>query len=174
LAKRVVLLSIAALIALTIFSSFLLIEVVRLNEELTALKIEVADLSRELTALKMEDGQFWYDANWVTKSVGLYPITSAEEAEEIYVALVNKAPRRSYWIIYFPEDNGLPLKLEALEIGSYYKVNGTFRNYAVNCPNARLTIVYSVFKNGTAYLENVKTVCPAGEHQDYHEYPVYP
>jgi len=167
LAKRAALLLIVALIALTIFSSFLLIEVVRLNKELTALKIEVANLSRELTALKMEDGQFWYDSNWVTKFVGLYPITSAEEAEEIYVALVNKAPRRSYWIIYFQEDNGLPLKLEALEIGSYYKVNGTFRNYAVNCLNARLTIVYSVFKNGTANLENVKTICPGYEYQEY-------
>jgi len=119
LAKRAVLLLIAVLIALAIFSSFLLIEVVRLNEELTALKIEVANLSIELTELKMEDGQFWYDSNWVTKFVGLYPITSAEEAKEIYLVLVNKAPRRSYWIIYLPEDNGLPLKLEALEMDSF-------------------------------------------------------
>jgi hypothetical protein len=99
---------------------------------------------------------------------------SGGEARELYVLLVNKAPDRSYWIFYAVEDNGLPLKLEASDVGVSYEVNGTFRNYAVNCLNARLTIVYSIFKNGTANLENAKTVCPAGEYQDYHEYQVYP
>ncbi|MGA9387218.1 MAG: hypothetical protein WBV70_00130 [Candidatus Bathyarchaeia archaeon] len=49
--------------------------------------------------------------------------------------LVDKAPRKAYWIINLPEDGGLPLKLETSEMDSYYKVNGTFRNYAVNCPD---------------------------------------
>jgi hypothetical protein len=69
--------------------------------------------------------------------------------------------------MYLPEDNGLPLKLEALEMDSYYKVNGTFRNFAVNCIDAKPVIVYSIFKNGTATLENVQTKCSGYEHQEY-------
>ena len=148
------------LVAFVIISSFLLAEVARLNAE--------------LSALKKQSGEYSYDSDWVTKFVGYNPIASTGEARELYLLLVNKAPHRSYWIFYTAEDNGLPLKLEASDTGILYEVNGTFRNYAVNCLNARLTIVYSIFKNGTANLENVKTVCPAGEHQDYHEYRVYP
>ena len=117
--------------------------------------------------MKKEQGEYSYDSNWVTRFVGHNPIASAGEARETYLMLVDRAPRRSHWIIYFPEDHGLPLNLEASEMGSYYKVNGTFRNYAVNCPDARLTIVYDIFRNGTANLENVKTVCPRQEHQEY-------
>ena len=151
--KRAVLLLIAVLVVLTVISSFLLYEVAKLNEE--------------LTALKKEQGEYSYDSNWVTRFVGYNSITSAGEAREAYLTLVDRAPRRSYWIIYFPEDHGLPLNLEASEIGSCYKVNGTFRNYAVNCPDARLTIVYDIFRNGTANLENVKTICSGQEHQEY-------
>jgi len=148
------------LVAFVIISSFLLAEVARLNAE--------------LSALKRQSSEYSYNSDWVTKFVGYYPIASAGEARELYLLLVNKAPHRSYWIFYVAENNGLPLKLEASDRGVFYEVNGTFRNYAVNCLNARLTIVYSIFKNGTANLENVKTVCPAGEHQDYQEYQVYP
>jgi hypothetical protein len=80
-----------------------------------------------------------------------------EQAKETYLMLIDKAPRKSYWIIYAPEDNGLPLKLEALETDRYYMMNGTFRNYAVNCPNATLEIVYNIYKSGTAILESVQT-----------------
>lgn len=124
-------------------------------------------MREEIAALTRESGEYWYNSDWVTRFVGYNPITSEAEAKELYLSLVNNAPRRSYWIFYLPEDNGLPLELEALEVGSYYKVNGTFRNYAVNCPNARLTIVYNVFKNGTANLENVKTKCSGSEYQEY-------
>jgi hypothetical protein len=96
----------------------------------------------------------------VTRFVGYNPVTSAGEARQVYLMLIDKAPRKSYWIMYLPEDRGLPLKLEISETGSYYKVNGTFRNYAVNCPEAKLTIVYNVFRNGTATLEDVETICP--------------
>lgn len=145
---------IAVLVGAVAISSFLLIELVRLNNE--------------LTALKREYGEYWYDwLGWVTKFVGYSPITSAEQAKETYLMLVDKAPRKSYWIIYFPEDNGLPLKLETLEMDSYYKVNGTFRNFAVNCIDAKLEIVYSIFKNGTATLENVQTKCSEYEYQNY-------
>jgi hypothetical protein len=153
LVRKAVLLWIAVVVALSIVSSFLVIELARLNEE--------------LIALKRERGEYWYDSDWVTRFVGYNPITSAGQAEEIYLMLINKAPHRSYWIMYLLEDKCLPLTLEASEMQSYYKVNGTFRNYAVNCPNARLTIVYSVFENGTAKLENVKTICPEYEHQEY-------
>ena len=158
--KRAILLLGVLLVTFVVVSSFLLIEVTKLKEELTAMK-------KELTALKRETGEYSYNSDWVTRFVGYNPIASAAEARELYLLLVNKAPRRSYWIMYLPQDNGLPLKLEALEMGSHYKVNGTFRNYAVNCLDARLTIVYSVFKNGTAELENVKTICPGYEHQEY-------
>ena len=140
----------------------------------SSLLAEVARLNAELSALKRQSGEYSYSSDWVTKFVGYNPIASTGEARELYLLLVNKAPHRSYWIFYAVEDNGLPLKLEASDTGVLYEVNGTFRNYAVNCLNARLTIVYSIFKNGTANLENVKTACPAGEHQDYHEYQVYP
>jgi len=153
LGKRIILFLIAVLVASVIISSFLLIELVRLNEE--------------LTALKREYGEYWYDSSWVTKFVGHNPITSAKQAKEIYLMLVDKAPRKSYWIIYLPEDNGLPLKLEALEMDSCFKVNGTFRNFAVNCIDAKLEIVYSTLKNGTATLENVQTKCSGYEYQDY-------
>jgi hypothetical protein len=148
------------LVTFVVVSSFLLVEVTKLREELTAMK-------EEPTALKRESGEYSYNSDWVTKFVGYNPIASAAEARELYLLLVNKAPRRSYWIIYFPDDNGLPLELRASEVGSYYEVNGTFRNYAVNCPNARLAIVYSVFKNGTATLENVVTTCSGFEYQVY-------
>jgi len=131
-------------------------------------------LNAELSALKRQSGEYSYNSDWVTKFVGYNPIASAGEARELYLLLVDKAPHRSYWIIYSGEDNGLPLKLEASDMVVFYEVNGTFRNYAVNCLNARLTIVYSIFKNGTANLENVKTICPANETREYHEYQVYP
>ncbi len=38
----------------------------------------------------------------------------------------------------------------------------TFRNLAANCPNARITIAYNIFKNGTATLESVRDICPDG------------
>ena len=158
--KRAILLLGIFLVAFAIISSFLLAEIARLNGE--------------LSALKRQSGEYSYNLDWVTKFVGYNPIASAGEARELYLLLVDKAPHRSYWIIYVAEDNGLPLKLEASDMGVFYEVNGTFRNYAVNCLNARLTIVYSIFKNGTANLENVKTVCPTGEYQNYHEYQVYP
>jgi len=158
--KRAILLLGIFLVAFVIISSFLLVEVARLNAE--------------LNALKRQSGEYSYNSDWVTKFVGYNPVSSAGEARELYLLLVNKAPRRSYWIIYFAEDDGLPLKLETLDIGVFYEVNGTFRNYAVNCLNARLTIIYSIFKNGTANLENVKTICPANEYQQYHEFQVYP
>lgn len=141
------------LVILAIVSSYLVREVARLNEE--------------LTTLKRESGEYSYDADWVTRFVGYNPITSAEEAKQVYLMLIDKAPRKSYWIMYLPEDKGLPLKLESSEMGSYYNVNGTFRNYAVNCPNAKLTIVYNVFRNGTATLEDVKTICPGIEDLEY-------
>ncbi len=165
--KSSVLLLIVTSSALAIIASFLLVELVRLNQDLSTSE-------KELSTLKMGSGEYWCNPDWVTRFVGYNPIASAKEARELYLLLVDKAPRRSYWIIYFPEDNGLPLKLEALEIGVYYEVNGTFRNYAVNFPNARLTIVYCVFKNGTANLESVKTICPASEYQEYQEYQVFP
>jgi len=158
--KRPILLVGVLLVTFIIVSSYLLVEVAKLNEELTELKKETATLKREA-------GEYSYNSDWVTRFVGYNPIASAAEARQLYLLLVNKAPRRSYWIFYFPEDNGLPLELESLESGSYYEVNGTFRNYAVNCPNARLTIVYSVFKNGTAELKNVKTICLGYEQQEY-------
>jgi len=148
------------MVAFVIISSFLLAEVARLNAE--------------LSVLRRQTGEYSYNSDWVTKFVGNNPVSSAEEARELYLLLVNKAPRRSYWIIYFAEDNGLPLKLETLDTGGFYEVNGTFRNYAVNCLNARLTILYSIFENGTASLESVKTICPANEYQQYHEFQVYP
>jgi hypothetical protein len=158
--KRAILLLGIFLVAFVIISSFLLVEVARLNAE--------------LSALKRQSGDYSYNSDWVTKFVGYNPIASVGEARELYLLLVNKAPHRSYWIYYVAEDNGLPLKLETSDIGVFYEVNGTFRNYAVNCLDARLVIVYSIFKNGTANLENVKTVCPAGEYQDYYEYQMYP
>lgn len=148
-----VLLLITVLAALVIASSILLIELVRLNDE--------------LTMSKRDYGEYWHDSNWVTQFVGYNSITSAVQANETYLMLVDKAPRKAYWIIYLPEDGGLPLKLETSEMDSYYKVNGTFRNYAVNCPDAKLVIIYTVFKNGTATLENVRTICSGYEHQEY-------
>lgn len=153
MAKKAVLLLIFALATLFALSSFLLIELSRLN--------------REVTELKREQGEYLYDANWITKFVGRYPVISAEQAKETYLMLVDRAPRRSSWIIYLPEDGGLPLKLEALVMDGFYEVNGTFRNYAVNCLDARLAIVYSVFKNGTAQLESVKTICSGYGYQHY-------
>jgi hypothetical protein len=44
---------------------------------------------------------------------------------------------------------------------------GARHNYAVNCPDAKLVIIYTVFKNGTATLENVRTICSGYEHQEY-------
>lgn len=158
--KRVVLLLGVLLATFVVVSSILFVELGKLREELTAMR-------EELSALRRMSGEYSYNSDWVTRFVGYYPIASAAEAEELYLLLVNKAPQRSYWIIYFPEDNDLPLNLEALEVGNYYEVNGTFRNYAVNCPNARLTIVYNVFKNGTANLENIKTLCSESVYQVY-------
>ena len=114
-----------------------------------------------------ERGEYWYNSDWVIRYVGYNPITSTEEAREAYLALIDKAPRKSYWIFYYPEETGMPLKLECTETGGHYNVNGTFRNFAVNCPDARLTIVYCIFKNGTANLQLVKTICPGYEHQEY-------
>jgi len=145
LARKSVLLLTIVLVILVIASLYLIIEVARLNEE--------------LTTLKRERGEYSYDADWVTRFVGFNPITSTGEARQVYLMLIDKAPRKSYWIYYLPEDKGLPLKLEISEMGDYYKVTGTFRNYAVNCLDAKLTVVYNVFSNGTATLENVETIC---------------
>jgi hypothetical protein len=151
--KRTILLLGIFLVAFVIISSFLLAEVARLDAK--------------SSALRGQSGEYSYNSDWVTRFVGCNPIASAGEARELYLLLVNKAPHRSYWIFYVAEDNGLPLKLETSDDGAFYEVNGTFRNYAVNCPNARLTIVYSILKNGTANLESVKTICSASEFQVY-------
>jgi hypothetical protein len=143
-----------------VVSSILLVEVIKLRDEVSAIR-------EELSVLKRMSGEYSYNSDWATRFVGYYPVGSAAEAKELYLLLVNKAPKRDYWIIYFPEDNELPLNLEALEADNHYKVNGTFRNYAVNCPNARLTIVYNVFKNGTANLDNIKTLCSESVYQVY-------
>lgn len=135
---------------------------------------EVARLNAELKTLKRQSGEYSYSADWVTRFVGYNPVTSAEEARQVYLMLIDKAPRKSYWIIYLPQDGNLPLKLEVSDMGAFYEANGTFRNYAVDCPNARLTIAYNIFKNGTANLENIKTICPTIESQEYHEYQLYP
>ena len=153
LVRKSILFLATVLVILAIVSSYLVMEVARLNEE--------------LTTLKRESGEYSYDADWVTRFVGYNPITSAGEARKVYLMLIDKAPRKSYWIVYLPEDKGLPLKLEISETGSYYKANGTFRNYAVNCPDAKLTIVYNVFRNGTATLEDVETICPGIEDLEY-------
>ena len=86
---------IAVLVALAIVSSFLLTEVARLNVE--------------LRALKREQSEYWYNSDWVIRSVGNNSVSSAAEAREIYLTLVYRAPRRSYWIIYLPESNKLTL-----------------------------------------------------------------
>lgn len=62
---------IAVLVALTIVSSFLLTEVARLNAE--------------LRALKREQGEYWYNSDWVTRFVGNSSVSSAAEAREIYL-----------------------------------------------------------------------------------------
>lgn len=93
------------LVMLAIVSSYLVREVARLNEE--------------LTTLKRENGEYSYHADWVTRFVGYNPITSAGEARQVYLMLIDKAPRKSYWIMYLPEDKDLPLKLESSEMGSY-------------------------------------------------------
>jgi hypothetical protein len=159
--RKAILLLGVLLVTSIVVSSFLLLEVTKLRDELAALE-------KELAAVKRESGAYSYNSDWVTRFVGYNPISSAMEARELYLLLVNKAPRRSYWIFYSPEDNGLPLTLRVFEASNYYEVNGTFRNCAVNCPNATLTIVYNVFKNGTATLENVVITCSG------FEYPVYP
>ncbi len=158
--KRASLLFGIFLAAFIIVSSFLLAEVSRLNVE--------------LQTLKRQSGEYSYSTDWVTRFVGYSPINSAEKARQVYLMLVDKAPRKSYWIIYLLQDENLPLKLGITDNGAYYEANGTFRNFAVNCPNAILTIAYNIFKNGTANLENVKTICPAAENQVYHEYQTYP
>ena len=137
---------------------------------ITILVVYVAISSLFLQAKPVESNDIYvYNSDWVTEFVGRNPITSVEQAKETYLMLIDKAPRKSYWIIYAPEDNGLPLKLEALETDRYYVVNGTFRNCAVNCPNAILEIVYNIYKSGTAMLESVQTKCPP-----IHEYQEYP
>lgn len=135
---------------------------------------EVTRLSSELKTLKRQSGEYSYSADWVTRFVGYNPVTSVEEARQVYLMLVDKAPQKSYWIIYSTQDGNLPLTLEVSDQDAFYEANGTFRNFAVNCPNARLTIVYNIYKNGTANLENIKTICPPIDNQEYHEYQVYP
>lgn len=158
--RKAVLLLGVSLVALVVVSSFLLIEVINLREELNQLR-------EELAALKRWNGDYSYNSDWVTRFVGYNPIASVAEAKGLYLLLVSRAPRRSYWIYYLPEDNGLPLEMKTQDVNGYYQVNGTFRNYAVNCANARLTIVYSVFKNGTANLEHVITTCSGLEYPQY-------
>ena len=135
---------------------------------ITILVVYVAISSLFLQAKPVESNDIYvYNSDWVTEFVGHNPITSVEQAKETYLMLIDKAPRKSSWITYAPEDNGLPLKLEAQEIDSYYEVNGTFHNYAVNCMNATLEIVYNIFKSGTAMLESVHTKCSGYDYQEY-------
>ena len=80
LARRSILCLATVLVILAIASSYLVMEVARLNEE--------------LTTLKRESGEYSYDADWVTRFVGYNPITSAEEARQVYLMLIDKAPKK--------------------------------------------------------------------------------
>jgi hypothetical protein len=108
-------------------------------------------------------GEYTYGSGWVTYFAGHNPITSPEQAKETYLMLIDKAPQKGFWIY----DNDSPLKLEALDMNSYYKVNGTFRNYGVNSPFATLEIVYNIFKNGAAELKSVVIKDSGYAYQEY-------
>ena len=128
------------------------------------LAIKVMELQNETTALKKETGEFWLIDRgsveiWIVKYIGKEPVASEQQAGQTYLVLIDKTPSktRNYWIHSVEEDM---LGLEVSETNDYYCVNGAFRNYAVNCPNAKITIKYNVFKNGTATLESIETICP--------------
>jgi len=128
------------------------------------LAIKVIELQNETTTLKKETGEFWLIDRgpvevWIVKYIGKEPVASEQQAKQTYLMLIDKTPNKTknYWIYSVEEDM---LSLEASETNYYYCVNGTFRNYAVNCLNAKITIKYNVFKNGTATLESIKTICP--------------
>jgi len=94
---------------------------------------------------------------FVIKFIGKEPITSKDKANQTYFLLINRSPSRDYWILSVEDDL---LSLEVSEMDDHYRVTGTFKNYAINCGDAKIEIVYNIFKNGTATLESVKTICP--------------
>jgi hypothetical protein len=142
-----------------VFSSFLAVEVIRLQNE-------IARLQNEITTLGKEVDDFWLysivsdrQLGFVTKSIREEPVESREQAIQIYLMLIDRSPMKDYWIFYLAEDEGLPLDLAVSETDYHYCINGTFRNFAVNCPNAKIIIAYTIFKNGTATLKSVETIC---------------
>jgi len=78
---------------------------------------------------------------------------SKEQAVQTYFMLLDKSPSKNYYI-YSVENDCFDFAVS--ETAGVYRVMGAFRNYAVNCPNAKITITYDVFYEGTAILESVR------------------
>jgi len=89
---------------------------------------------------------------FVAKFVGEKLVASKEQAVETYFMLLDKSPSKNYYI-YSVEDDRLDFAVS--ETAGVYRVMGVFRNYAVNSLNAKITITYDIFHNGTATLESV-------------------
>jgi hypothetical protein len=91
---------------------------------------------------------------FIHRFVGIGKIRSIQQAVETFFMLIVRSPGRNHWVCYFPEDT---LRLAASKQDDTYDVTGTFRNYAVNCV-AELEVSYTIYKNGTATLDSVKTI----------------
>lgn len=106
---------------------------------------------------RVEDGPIDTDVpeGFVIRFIGKDPVTSKEQATYTFFLLLQKSPSRNYYIFSVDNDR---LSLEASEAGDYYDVVGVFRNFAVNCLNAKIVIEYNIFHNGTAILQGATTV----------------
>jgi hypothetical protein len=112
------------------------------------------DVAAEKVALDKhtQDSSIYF----IHRFVGTGKITSIKHAIETFFMLIERSPGRNHWICSFPEDT---LRLEASKQDDAYDVTGTFRNYGVNCV-AKLEVLYTIYKNGTATLDSVKTMVP--------------
>jgi hypothetical protein len=90
---------------------------------------------------------------FVAKFIGQIAVRSIKQAIQTYYMLLDKSPSENYWIYSIENDQ---LSLEAIKTKDMYHVAGTFKNFAVNCLNAKITIVYDIFQNGTAIIESVR------------------
>jgi len=112
----------------------------------------------EVETGKVEPDYFHQDFSigFVHFFIGTTPITSEDESKETFFMLIDRSPGKDYWI-YSVEDD--LLSLEVSEMDDHYHVAGIFRCWAINCVDAKIEIVYNIFKNGTATLESVKVGC---------------
>jgi hypothetical protein len=115
----------------------------------------------DIETREVRDGPFNTDVpdGFVISFTGKKPVATKQQATDTYFLLLQKSPSANVYIYSVDNDR---LSLEVCEIDDRYNVIGVFKNFAVNCLDAKIVIEYDIFHNGTAMFQRATTVVDCG------------